>query len=494
MSTQPLPEVDAVVVGSGPNGLAAAVTLARAGLSVQVLESQPTIGGGARTLDLGLATGIVHDICSAAHPLALASPFFEAFDVRARGVRAVAPTASYAQPLDDQPAAIAWHDLERTADGLGVDGPAWRATVGTLARHQDLVVELSLGDKRSIPPALLTPRTLLAAPVFGALMGLQGTAAWDLPFRTERARALLGGVSAHAMGTMPSLALSATAGLLSAIGHGVGWPIPVGGSQSIVDVLVEDLRAHGGQILTGHHVRSWRDVPTARAVLLDTPAGAAADILGARLPRSLERALRRFPQGDAAAKVDFVLSGPVPWRDPEVGEAGTQHLGGTRAQIADAERQVARGRIPDRPYILLVQPTVVDPTRAPAGKHVLWAYGHVPYGSDHDITEMATAMIEEHAPGFRDLILASTATRATDFERAVSPNFAGGDFSSGAVTMTQMIKRPVASPTPWRTPLDGVYIASGATSPGPSVHGMSGWWAARTLLDDTNIPLPSLSA
>lgn len=481
MSTQPQPEVDAVVVGSGPNGLAAAVTLARAGLSVQVLESQSTIGGGARTLDLGLAPGIVHDICSAAHPLALASPFFEAFDVRARGVRAIAPNASYAQPLDDQPAAIAWRDAERTADGLGADGSAWRATIGTLARYQDLVVELALGDKRSIPLSLLTPRTLLAAPVFGALIGLQGTPAWDLPFRTERARALLGGVAAHAIGTMPSLALSATAGLLSAIGHGVGWPIPVGGSQSIIDVLVEDLRAHGGQIITGHHVRSWRDVPPARAVLLDTPAGAAADILANRLPASLERALRRFPHGDAAAKVDFVLSGPVPWRDPEVGEAGTQHLGGTRAQMAHAEAQVAAGRVPEQPMTLVSDPSVADPSRMHGGLRPLWAYAHMPAGDTTDPTELVTRQIERFAPGFRDLIVASQGIPASQMALH-NPALVGGDISMGRVTMAGMIARPTARLDPYRLAETGWYLCSQATPPGPGVHGMSGWHAARRVL------------
>lgn len=481
MSAQPLPEVDAVVVGSGPNGLAAAVTLARAGLSVQVLESQPTIGGGARTLDLGLATGIVHDICSAAHPLALASPFFAAFDVQARGVRAMTPTASYAQPLDDQPAAIAWHDLERTADGLGADGSAWRATVGTLARHQDLVVELALGDKRSLPPALLTPRTLLAAPVFGALIGLQGTAAWDLPFRTERARALLGGVAAHAMGAMPSLALSATAGLLSAIGHGVGWPIPVGGSQSIIDALVEDLHAHGGQILTGHHVRTWRDVPPARAVLLDTPAGAAADILANRLPAPLERALRRFPHGDAAAKVDFVLSGPVPWRDPEVGEAGTQHLGGSRAQMALAEAQVAAGHVPEHPVTLVSDPAIADPARIQGGLRPLWTYAHVPAGDTTDPTELVTRQIERFAPGFRDLIVASQGIPASQMALH-NPALVGGDISMGRVTMAGMIARPTARWDPYRLAETGWYLCSQATPPGPGVHGMSGWHAARRVL------------
>ncbi|MDN5686013.1 MAG: NAD(P)/FAD-dependent oxidoreductase [Brachybacterium sp.] len=482
MSAHPSPALDAVVVGSGPNGLAAAVTLARAGLRIQVLESQDTIGGGARTLDLGLADGIVHDLCSAVHPLALASPFFEAFDLGARGVDLIAPEASYAQPLDDEPAAIAWHDADRTAEGLGADGPTWRATLGTLARHQDLVAELALGDKRSIPRALLTtPHTLAIAPLFGALVGLQGTPAWDLPLRTERARALLGGVAAHAIGRIPSLGLAATSALLGTIAHGAGWPIPVGGSQSIIDALTADLRAHGGEIVTGHRVRTWRDVPPARAVLLDTTAGAAADILANRLPRSLESALRGFGHGDAAAKVDFVLSGPVPWRDAEVGRAGTQHLGGTRAQMAAAEAEVAAGRVPDHPVTLVSDPSITDRSRRRGELRPLWSYAHVPAGDPSDPTELVTRQIERFAPEFRDVIVSSRGISAADMAHH-NPALVGGDITMGGVTMASMIARPTPRRDPYRLGATSWYLCSAATPPGPGVHGMNGWHAARRVL------------
>ncbi|MFC7458140.1 phytoene desaturase family protein [Brachybacterium sp. GCM10030267] len=481
MSASPSPEVDAVVVGSGPNGLAAAVTLARAGLTVEVLEAQETVGGGARTLDLELAPGLVHDICSAVQPMALASPFFRAFDIASRGVTMVAPEASYAQPLDDEPAAIAWHDVERTADGLGADGTAWRATLGTLSRNWELVVQLALGDKRSVPPAALTPRTLAVAPLFGALLGAQGTPAWDLPFRTDRARALLGGVAAHAIGRMPSLGLSATASLLGTLAHGTGWPIPVGGSQTIIDALTADLREHGGQIRTGHRVRTWRDVPPARAVLLDTPAGAAADILANRLPRSLERSLRRFPHGNAAAKVDLVLSGPVPWRDPDVARAGTQHLGGTREQMAAAEADVAAGRVPARPVTLVSDPSIADPGRIHDGLRPVWAYAHVPAGDTTDPTELVTRQIERFAPGFRDVVVASRGVCAADMAEH-NPALVGGDISMGRVTMADMIARPTARWDPYRLAETGWYLCSAATPPGPGVHGMSGWHAAQRVL------------
>lgn len=474
-------EHDAVVVGSGPNGLAAAVTLARAGLRVAVLEAEQVPGGGARTMDLSLADGIVHDICSAVHPMGHASPFLQQFDLPSRGVELLTPEASYAQPLDQEPAAIAWHDLERTAGELGADGPTWRRTIGALSQHPEIVTDLALSDKRSLPASLRRPEGLPIAALFGALVGLQGTPAWSIPLRTARGRALLSGVAAHAIGALPSLATSGVGTMLAALGHAGGWPIPRGGSGAIVGALLEDLRAHGGEVITGHVVRTFRDVPAARAVLLDTTAGAAADILANRLPPRLERALRRFRHGNAAAKVDFVLSGPVPWRDAAVGRAGTQHLGGTREQLAAAEAEVVAGRMPQRPVTLVSDPAAADESRIVGGLRPLWAYAHVPAGSTIDPTEAVTAQIERFAPGFRDVVVASRGISASEMSHH-NPALVGGDISMGMLSVPRLIARPTASVDPYRLAATGWYLCSAATPPAPGVHGMNGWHAARRVL------------
>lgn len=466
-------DVDAVVVGAGPNGLAAAVTLARSGLRVHVVERADTIGGGARTAELTLP-GFRHDVCSAVHPMALASGFFRRFELERR-IELVVPELSYGHPLDGRQAGLAWHDLDRTVDGLGRDGDAYRRLMGPLVRRADRVAQFTLS------PLLQLPRHPLTALLFGLGALEQGSAAWNARFAQETAPAMLTGVGAHAIQRMPSLGTAAVALSLGAHAHARGWPVPIGGSQSIVDAMADDLRAHGGTIDTGVDVTSLHELPRARAILLDVNPRAMLDLAGERLPESYRKRIRRFRFGNAVAKVDFALSGPVPWTNPDLAGAGTLHVGGTRAEIAATEAEIAAGRHSANPYVLVSQPSIADPGRAPAGKHVLWAYTHVPSGSAVDQTEAVTAQIERFAPGFRDLILATASKTAVQMQ-ADNPNYVGGDIAAGAATFAQLVARPVLSADPWRTPADGLYLCSSSTPPGPGVHGLAGYYAARSAL------------
>ena len=461
-------ELDAVVIGAGPNGLAAAVTLARAGLSVAVYEQASTIGGGARTAELTLP-GFRHDVCSAVHPMALASEFFQRFGLAER-IELVVPELSYGHPLDGGRAGLAWRDLARTVDGLGRDGRAWTRLFEPLVHSADAVAQFTGG------PLLRLPRHPITAARFGLRALEQGGPLWNLRFHGDEAPAMLAGVAAHAILPLPSLSTAGVALSLGTFAHAGGWPIPVGGSQAIVDAMAADLLAHGGVIHTGVAVTSTSQLPTHRAAIFDTTPTAMKRIAG--LP---EGYARHFRYGNAAAKVDFALSGPVPWAHSDLRRAGTLHLGGTRAEIAAGERAVAAGRHPSNPYVLVSQPSVVDPTRAPEGKHALWAYTHVPAGSTVDATEAITAQIERFAPGFRDLILASASSTATELE-AYNPNYIGGDIAAGAAGFDQLLARPVLRADPWRTPRRGVYLASSSASPGPGVHGLVGWHAARSAL------------
>lgn len=462
--------IDVTVVGSGPNGLAAAVTAARAGLGVRVIEAAPTLGGGLRTAELTLP-GYRHDVCSAVHPAALASPFFRAFGLAER-IEWIVPEVSYAHPMAGGEAGIAYRDLDRTVETLGRDGAQWRRLLEPLLQRVGGVVDFT-GSQ-----LLRVPRDPIAAIRFGLRAIEQGSGLWNLRFRGETAGAMLTGVAAHAAGRQPSLA-AAGAGLLLAVhAHAGGWGFPVGGSQAIADALVADLTAHGGSVEAGRRVDTLAQLEPSRVTLLDT---SIALLLTGDLPAGYRRALGRYRYGSGVAKVDFALSGPVPWANPEVRRAPTVHLGGTRAEIAAAERAVARGTVPQHPYVLVTQPSVLDPTRAPTGHHVLWAYTHVPAGSTLDATELVASAVERYAPGFRDTILASASRSADELSR-YNENYVGGDIYSGALGLRQLVKRPVVSTRPWRTPIDGVYLCSSATPPGPAVHGMNGWFAARLAL------------
>lgn len=478
----------ATVIGSGPNGLAAAVALARAGYTVEVLEASETAGGGVRT-EPGPLPGFVSDVCSAVHPAALSSPFFRAFGLAER-IDWITPEISYAHPLERGRAAIAWHDIDRTADALGSDAQAWRALLRPLVRRLDGVVDFT-GNS-----LLRVPEDPIAAVRFGIRMLEQGTSFARRTLRTESAAALLSGVVAHANSPLPSLGAAAAGLLLAAHGHAGGWAYPRGGAQRIADALASDLEAHGGSIRTDERVHDlggldWGDANRGDLLLLDTSPRLA--LSHPDIPSGYARALRAYRYGAAAAKVDFAVDGPIPWSNPDVAASPTVHIGGTREEIWASENAVARGTVSDRPYVLAVQPSVLDETRAPIGKSVLWAYIHVPPGSEVDATELITRQVERFAPGFRDRVLASRAVPASAREM-LNPAEIGGDVFGGAFTVLQAVRRPVVSPSPWRTPMKGVYLASASTPPGPGVTGMPGWHAASTALRDARLPhtLPDL--
>ena len=462
---------DAIIVGSGPNGLAAAITLAQHGLGVQVHEANDTIGGGCRTAELTLP-GFRHDTCSAVHPLGAASPFFRGLDL---GVDWIHPDAPIAHPLDDGPAILVERSVHDTAAQLGADGAAWRRIVGAAAGDWDALLPLLTG------PAFHVPRHPIAEARFGALALLPAATLARTFFRGERARAVFAGCAAHSF--LPLTApLTAAFGLsLAASAHAVGWPMPRGGSGVLASALAAKLRSLGGEIITGSRVEALDAIPGARAYLFDTSPRALERIAGDRLPDRYRRALRRYRYGPGIFKIDYALDGPVPWRDPAVARAGTVHVGGSFDQIREAEGEIAAGRHAERPFVLVAQPSAFDPTRAPAGRHILWAYCHVPNGSRVDMTVRIEAQLERFAPGFRDRVLARHVMDTGEVERR-NANYVGGDISCGAHSGLQFLARPVLRIDPYATPDRSIYLCSAATPPGGGVHGMCGFHAARSAL------------
>jgi phytoene dehydrogenase-like protein len=471
--------LDAVVVGSGPNGLVGAVMLAEAGLRVLVLEAADEFGGGLRSGALTGLDGFTHDMCATVLPLARASAAFRALDL---DVEWAFPAVQAAHPLDGQDAVLIHRDVRETANGLGSrrDALAWRETVGAAAGNMT-GGDGDFGLVDSLLSPLSAPRAPLRLARYGALGVLPATVLAAAIFGGDRARAALAGMAAHSVVDLRRPITGGYGLLLAALAHQVGWPVVRGGSAQLAKALVERLIACGGSVEAGRPVRDLADLPPARIILLDLTPRQVRQVCGERLPAGYARRLRAFRYGPGVFKLDWALSGPVPWRDPAVGGAATVHLGGTLEEIARAEAEVAAGRHPARPYVLAVQPCAADPSRAPDGKHVLWAYCHVPNGSAKDMTAPIEDQLERFAPGFRDLILARTAHDTAAMERH-NANLVGGDIAGGYSGLTQFVRRPVLSPRPWRTPVPGVYLCSASTPPGAGVHGMGGYHAARLAL------------
>ena len=474
MHRQSTPAYDAVVVGAGPNGLAGAITLARAGQRVLLVEAASSVGGGCRSAELTLP-GFRHDVCAAVHPFAAASPFFRELPLAEHGLRWIDPPLPMAHPLDDGTAVTLDRSLSRTAAGLGVDTTAYERLMAPFVAGWDRLAPRMLG------PVLRRPLTPLLQARFG-LVGLRSAVALArASFRGERARALLAGLSAHG-GVRLTTPFSASFGLVLALaGHGAGWPIAAGGSGAIAEALTSYLRSLGGEIVTGERVSSLDELPPHRAVLLDLTPKQLLSVVGERLPAGYRRQLERFRYGMATFKVDYALDAPVPWRAEAAREAGTLHLGGTLAEIAAWEDAVASGGHPQRPYVIAAQPSVFDPTRAPAGQHTFWAYCHVPRGSTVDMTARIETQIERFAPGFSAHVLARHVLGPADLER-YNENYVGGDVSGGAHDGLQLFFRPALRLNPYATPLSGVYVCSSSTPPGAGTHGLCGYYAARSAL------------
>jgi phytoene dehydrogenase-like protein len=465
----------AIVVGAGPNGLAAAITLAQAGLRVKILEASETIGGGLRSAEITLP-GFIHDVCSAIHPLAVSSPFFRSLPLGEAGLEWIHPEIALAHPLGAD-AVCLHHSLEETARSLGPDGPAYRRWMLPMTRHADAVFS------ETLQPMLHLPRH----PVTLARFGLR--AIWPADgfaralFAGGPARALLAGLAAHSFLPLSKPGSAAFATVLGLAAHASGWPLPRGGSQRIADALASHFQSLGGEIETGRRIERLSDLPAARVVLFDVTAPQFARIASDQLPSSYLRRLRTFRQGPGVFKVDYALSAPIPWAAEACRRAGTIHVGGAIEEIAQSEYEISQGRPPERPFVLVAQQSLFDQSRAPAGQHTLWAYCHVPNGSTVDMSDRIEQQIERFAPGFRDCILARHQMDTAALERRNS-NLVGGDINGGATDLPQLLARPVLSPVPYRTPIPGHYLCSSSTPPGGGVHGMCGWHAARAALRD----------
>lgn len=469
----PAPDLDVAVIGSGPNGLAAANVLVDAGLSVSVFEAHDEIGGGTRTGPLTLP-GFAHDFCSAVHPMGILSPVFRSLELEQHGLRWILPPASVAHPLEGRDAVLLYKSLERTAEGLGRDGKTWSRVMQPFLRAGQPLVESLLAPLR-------WPRTPIAMARFGAFSAFSANRLARLLFREEAARAVFAGCAGHSILPLERVLSGAFALLFAFTTHMEDWPVAAGGSHAITRALARRLEGIGGQIETRRPIDALADLPPSRFVLFDTSPDQVARIAGDALPARYRARLGRYRYGPAAFKVDWALDGPIPWADPRCLEASTVHVGGTLEEIALSEREMASGRTPERPYLILCQQSDFDETRAPAGQRTGYAYCHVPPGSTVDMTEAIEAQVERYAPGFRDRILARHSTSPSDFA-AYNRNCVGGAITGGVADLFQIFTRPVARLDPYTTPNPRLFIGSASTPPGGGVHGQCGYWAARSIL------------
>jgi len=463
---------DVVVVGAGPNGLSSAIALARSGLSTLVIERAEQAGGGARTNELTFP-GFLHDVCSSVHPLGIGSPFFRSLGLEQYGVDWIQPTSPVAHLLGPERAVLLERSIEATAEQFGEDGTAYRDLFEPLARDFERLLPMILGPLHLPAEPLLLGRFGLAA-----LQSLRGLC--RARFRGSEVSALLAGIGAHAMLPLTSAATASFALVLTAAAHVFGWPIARGGSSSITAALLQCLKGAGGELRLNHCVRKRSDLPPARAYLFDVTPRQLLQIVGNELPEPYRRRLQRFRYGPGVYKLDWALSAPIPWRDSRCARAATVHLAGSLDDVSLAEAAVHAGQVAQQPFVLLVQPSLFDPSRAPPGLHTAWAYCHVPHGSEWDASDAIEATIERCAPGFRELILARASKDALQMEK-YNPNYVGGDINGGEARLSQLFFRPLARLDPYSTPVPDIFLCSSSTPPGGGVHGMCGYWAARSV-------------